>query len=86
VDGIIAAIAEIASGQSYEAALKKYVLDPAKLKKTGYLLPDWSKSNIAIGYANGSSMEDATIWWADDGPYWNLRGSGGGYERMLVIC
>jgi len=77
--GIAAAIAEIASGQSYEAALKKYILDPAKLEKTGYLLPDWSKDAIAIGYANGSSssMEDTKSWWADDGPYWHLRGSGG---------
>ena len=73
---IAAAIAEIVTGQSYEAALNKYILEPAKLSETGYLQPDWSNHTLAIGYRERHSLEEMSSW-AEDGPYWNLRGNGG---------
>jgi len=73
---IATAIAEKVSGQPYEAALKKYILEPAGLFETGYLLPDWSKHTLAYGYQQSHRQEDIRPW-AKDGPYWNLRGNGG---------
>ena len=73
---IVTAIAESVSGQSYEAALKKYILEPAMLNETGYLLPGWSNHTLASGYRDGSRLEEMSTW-AEDGPYWNLRGNGG---------
>ena len=73
---IAAAIVESVTGQSYEAALKKYILEPAMLNETGYLLPDWSNYTLASGYCDGQRIE-AMNTWAKDGPYWNLRGNGG---------
>ena len=73
---IAAAIAEAVSGQSYEAALRSYVLGPAGLDATGYLLPDWSERTLAIGYGEWGRREDRRFW-EEDGPYWNLRGNGG---------
>jgi CubicO group peptidase (beta-lactamase class C family) len=64
------------SGQSYEAALKKNILEPAMLNDTGYLLPDWSSHTLAIGYSERNHVEEMSTW-AEDGPYWNLRGNGG---------
>jgi len=73
---IATAIAEIVSGQSYEAALKKHILKPALLNETGYRLPDWSNHTLAIGYRYGERLDEMNTW-ADDGPYWHLRGNGG---------
>jgi len=73
---IAAVIAEIASGQSYEAALKTYILAPANLHETGYVLPDWTKQPLAIGYRGQRGLEEMSAW-DQDGPYWNLRGNGG---------
>ena len=73
---VAAAIAEIVSGQSFEAALNKYILEPAKLRETGYLLPDWSNHSLAVGYQQRNHVEEMSSW-ANDGPYWNLRGNGG---------
>jgi len=64
------------AGQSYEAALRKHILEPAQLHDSGYLLPDWSNHLLAIGYRDGERIEEMSSW-AEDGPYWNLRGNGG---------
>lgn len=74
---IAAAIAEVASGESYEIALRKHVLNPAELDATGYLLPAWSDYTLATGHNQKPRRERIRTWWAVDGPYWNLRGSGG---------
>jgi len=73
---IATAIVEMVSDQSYEAALKKNILEPAGLKQTGYLLADWSRHTIANGYERNHRQVDIRPW-AKDGPYWNMRGNGG---------
>ncbi len=47
---LLAAIVERASGQTFEDFLLQHLLEPAGLRQTGYLKPDWSKSEIANGY------------------------------------
>ncbi|HRH37871.1 MAG TPA: serine hydrolase domain-containing protein [Flavobacteriales bacterium] len=76
---ILGAIVELVSGMGYEQFLSEQLLKPAGMMNTGYKLPDWGNSEMAIGYA-----KDGTRWgtmldhpWANDGPYWNLRCNGG---------
>jgi CubicO group peptidase (beta-lactamase class C family) len=47
---LLAAIVEQVSGQPFENYLQQYLLEPAGLSQTGYLLPDWRAGRIANGY------------------------------------
>jgi CubicO group peptidase (beta-lactamase class C family) len=75
---ILAAVVEIRAGMNYEQFLQKYLFEPAGMKYTGYVIPDWKQQNLATGYRGkerwGKSNEKP---WAADGPYWNLKGNGG---------
>jgi CubicO group peptidase (beta-lactamase class C family) len=76
---LLAAVVEIASGQPYEAYLREKLLLPAGMRHTGYKLPDWSEAVLAHGVTPkgddwGTPLDHR---WAEDGPYWNLRGNGG---------
>lgn len=76
---LLAVIIEEASGVSYEEYLAEALFAPAGMKETGYVLPDWDSSEVAVEYdargrAQGRPFDHP---WADDGPYWNLRGNGG---------
>jgi CubicO group peptidase (beta-lactamase class C family) len=76
---LLAAIVEEASGLAYEEFLAKHLFTPAGMTQTGYTLPDWAPDQVAVEYdargeAQGHPFDHP---WADDGPYWNLRGNGG---------
>jgi CubicO group peptidase (beta-lactamase class C family) len=76
---LLAAIVEHASGSGYEPFLAEHMFTPAGMTSTGYVLPAWSTLNIAIEYdaqgiGQGRPFDHP---WAEDGPYWNLRGNGG---------
>lgn len=80
---ILAAIVELKSGMNYEQFLKQYLFEPAGMKHTGYVLPNWKDQTICTGYRGN------TVWgksnekpWASDGPYWNLKGNGGILSNM----
>ncbi len=75
---LLAIIIERVSGMDYEAFLSKYLFQPADLKNTGYLLPDWQDDMLATGY------KKKKIWgkpndknWSEKGPYLHLKGNGG---------
>ncbi len=75
---ILAAIVEKVSGQTYEVYLREQLWLPSGMEHTGYRLPQWQAGTIAHGYRGttdwGTPLDKL---WADDGPYWNLRGNGG---------
>lgn len=76
---ILAAIIEKASGLSYERFLSRRLFRPARMQHTGYVLPRWRNAQVATEYdrhgrSTGRPFDHP---WADDGPYWNLRGNGG---------
>ncbi len=63
----------------YEEYLSEQLFAPAGMTQTGYVLPDWRPDQVAVEYdaegvPHGRPFEHP---WADDGPYWNLRGNGG---------
>jgi CubicO group peptidase (beta-lactamase class C family) len=76
---LLTAVVEEASGQDFESYLAEHLFAPAGMTRTGYVLPDWSAAHVAQEYdAEGRSQGTPLDHpWADDGPYWNLRGNGG---------
>ncbi|WP_234334234.1 serine hydrolase domain-containing protein [Streptomyces sp. NRRL B-1347] len=77
--GLLAAIIEKVSGQSYERFLAERLFRPAGMTRTGYVLPDWERAQVAVEYdRHGRPQGRPTDHpWAADGPHWNLRGNGG---------
>ncbi|WP_282700483.1 serine hydrolase domain-containing protein [Streptomyces sp. CC219B] len=76
---LLAAIVEKASGETYEGFLNRHLFTPAGMEHTGYVLPRWPRHLVAVEYdskgrGRGRPFDHP---WADDGPYWNLRGNGG---------
>ena len=76
---ILGIIIEKVTGATYEQFLKQYLFDPAGMKKTGYVLPDYNEAELAVGYERGE-----TTWgklteknWGNEGPGWHLMGNGG---------
>ena len=56
---------------------------PAGMHDTGYKLPGWPTSRIAVGYHDGKRWGRITEKpWADDGPYWALRANGGIHSTL----
>jgi CubicO group peptidase (beta-lactamase class C family) len=76
---VLAAIIEKVSGMGYEQFLAEHLFEPAGMTQTGYALPDWDPERVAVEYdARGKSQgRPFDHPWAEDGPYWNLRGNGG---------
>jgi CubicO group peptidase (beta-lactamase class C family) len=76
---LLAVIIERASGTGYERFLARHLFRPAHMTQTGYTLPQWRRSDVAVEYdasgkPQGRPMDHP---WAASGPWWNLRGNGG---------
>lgn len=67
---LLAAIVEIASGETYESFIKQNLLNPAKLKNTGF----WGEKNVLIADTKKEISPDVKM------PNWGFRGSGGMYS------
>ncbi|WP_441001465.1 serine hydrolase domain-containing protein [Fodinibius sp. SL11] len=66
------------SEQGYEPFLREELLLPTGMKKTGYVLPNFDRQKLAVGYRNGEKwglVHDRG--WLKDGPGWHLRANGG---------
>ena len=76
---ILAAIVEKTSGTSYEKFLADHLFGPAGMTHTGYVLPEWEPDQVAVEYDKNGKPRGKPFDhpWAEDGPYWNLRGNGG---------
>jgi CubicO group peptidase (beta-lactamase class C family) len=75
---LLGILIEVISGTDYEHFLLENLFKPARMRMTGYRLPDWNAGSIAHGYRFcndwGSPMDAG---WLEDGPSWNRRASGG---------
>lgn len=66
------------SGQSYEDFCFTHLWSPARMMQTGYLRPQHSKENLAVGYRHGQRWGTALDRpWPSDGPGWHLCANGG---------
>lgn len=76
---LLAAVVETASGTGYEEFLAEHLLGPAGMTATGYVLPDWDSLDVAVEYDEDGTAQGRPVErpWAEDGPWWNLRGNGG---------
>jgi CubicO group peptidase (beta-lactamase class C family) len=75
---LLAAVAEVASGQPLGDLMRERLFLPAGMRHTGFRLPFWDHRQLAHGYSpDGPWGTPLDHPWADDGPYWNLRGNGG---------
>jgi CubicO group peptidase (beta-lactamase class C family) len=76
---LLAAIVETVSGRPYEEALRELVLLPAGMEETGYRIPRWDASRVAVGYRDGERWGTILERIRADpaGPFWQLRGNGG---------
>ena len=75
---VLGVVVELASGEPYEAFVRRVIFEPAGMKRTGYRLAGWRGDELAAGYVDGrrwgTPLEHA---WLADGPSWNLRANGG---------
>ena len=76
---LLGAVIELVSGQSYDAFLHKHFFKPLGMTKTGYVIPNYAKDELAVGYDADDNRRGTVVEqpWDADGPYWNLRANGG---------
>jgi len=84
---LLAAIIEKVTGGSYEQYVSEFILKPAGMTETGYVLPKWKPGQIAHAYSEGEDTGSTFDYpHAADGPYWNLRGNGGTLATLADMC
>lgn len=76
---ILAAIVDKLYLEGYEAFLSDHVFRPAGMTQTGYVLPEWKRSRVAVEYDARGRPQGRPFDhpWGIEGPSWNLRGNGG---------
>ena len=84
---LLAIVIERATGEGYESALRRLVLEPAGLTQTGYRLMDWSAQNAARGYddfhADPDRADRGVFYldrWRTEPVSYRLLGNGGLYS------
>lgn len=76
---VLAAVVEKVTGTDYETYLDELVFTPLGMDRTGYLLPDFSEGELAVGYRSWGRTWGTTVERlpALDGAFWALEGNGG---------
>ena len=75
---LLAKVIEDISGVNYETFIIQNLLRPTDMHHTGYVLPDWKREDMAIGYKKGERWGEVyKSGWLEDGPGWHFRGNGG---------
>lgn len=76
---ILGRIIELASKQSYEAFLSKYLFSKAGMTKTGYQLPTWNTEQFAYGYNRNilKTVPNVALYKEMGSVNWHLKGNGG---------
>jgi CubicO group peptidase (beta-lactamase class C family) len=76
---MLAAILEQVTGRSIEAFVAETNFRPVGIKRIGYVLPKWNRSDLVFGYRRNGQPFGTPLdhRWAKDGPSWHLRGNGG---------
>ncbi len=75
---LLGIIVKAASGKNYEEFIHEELFLPSGMRRTGYVLPEYSKDQLAVGYRNGKRWGTALDHpWKKGGPGWHLRANGG---------
>ena len=77
---LLAAIYEVATGESYPDLLRRYIYEPAGMTNTDFWFADNTQREFADGCRTknvrwGNPADDQM--WGEEGPSWNLIGAGG---------
>jgi CubicO group peptidase (beta-lactamase class C family) len=70
---VLAAIVEEVTGEPFETAVRRLVLDPAGMTHTGYRGPDWDRSDLAHFHVGDS---DVGVHLDKTYPNWHILGNG----------
>jgi CubicO group peptidase (beta-lactamase class C family) len=80
--GLLAAIIEIVSGQSYPEFTREHLFKPAGLMDTGFFGERYAEERMAVGYGPGKDGEvNAPPYWGKTS--WLVMGSGGQVSTAL---
>jgi len=77
---LLAALYEVAAGETYPDLLRRYVYAPAQMQDTDFWFSDAQKRALADGCRAGDEHWGNPIddnMWGEAGPSWNLIGAGG---------
>jgi len=81
--GLLAAIIEIVSGESYPEFTKKRLFEPAGMKDTGFFGEAIPEQRVAVGYGRVSSTPNSPPHWGKTS--WMVMGSGGQVSTLRDI-
>ena len=77
---LLAAVYEVATGETYPALLRRYIYEPAGMTATDFWFEDRSPGRFVDGCWSGGERWGNPItdgMWDEAGPSWNLIGAGG---------
>ncbi len=77
--GVLAAVIEIVSGQTYQEFTQEHLLKPAGMSDTGFFGEEYPEDRMAVGYSDFTSGEiNAPPYWGSTS--WQVMGSGGQFS------
>jgi len=80
---LLAAVVEVASGQSFETFLRERLFRPAGMSTSGYFFTGRDEGRLARGYEGGEDWGiGAEKAAATGGDFWNLLGNGGVHSTV----